>query len=262
MTVLEMPYWNDSVCKCIYQSHTGEPATTLTIVLDFLFSLVFVVIGLILHNIFRKKLKEEKRNTPHSRKGNVIEPIMRWYLILEIIYWPYYMLFMWIMSHEILPSAWFSNCIVMNFLMNPLRIGRSMIAYNSFFVALIRYFYIVHTQKANEFLFEKVGKWFQVASIAVPLCMESIRFFTEEDMLGLISTDRFRNCVAFNEGLNSTKDMILPSPRGVAFTKEFLPPQLVDGIYNIYLVIVTLVYSNVVEAYLYFKMFQTVERYA
>ena len=131
-----MPYWNDSVCKCIYQSHTGEPATTLSIVLDFLFSLVFVVIGLVLHYIFRKKLKDEKRNTPHGRKGNVIEPIMRWYLILQIIYWPYYMLFMWIMSHEILPSAWFSNCIVMNFLMNPLRIGRSMIAYNSFLLPL------------------------------------------------------------------------------------------------------------------------------
>ena len=128
----------------------------------------------------------------------------------------------WIMGHEIMPSDWFSNCWVMNILLQPMRIGRSIIAYNSFFVALIRYLYIVYRQKANQWSFEKVGKLFQVASIAIPISMETIRIFSEEDMPGLKSTERFKSCVAANEGLNGTQNIEFPPPNSrCIFTTSF-----------------------------------------
>ena len=170
------------------------------------------------------------------------------------------MLFLWIMAHEIIPASWFSNCWVMNILMNPLRIGRAIIAYNSFFVALIRYLYIVHRQKANKWKFKKVGILFQAASITVPISMEVVRFFSEYDLPGLRSTERFKSCVAVNEGLNSTVSITLPDPAPVALSLQIFPAEIVDTMYGMYLTITTMVYSNVIEGYFYFKIFQTITR--
>ena len=251
----------DNVCRCLYEVHINKPVNTWSIVGGFLLTLMIIIVGLIINLRVRKKLQEEKRNTLQDRKGNVIEPIMRWYLILAMVQWPYEMSFMWMMANEILPAAWFGNCWFANILMNPMRIGRSILAFNSLFVALIRYVYIVHLKKANEWTFEKVGKIFQIASIAVPVCMEVIRILSEEDMVGLKATDEFLNCVAKNENLNTTLDLILPKPAPVAFTMGVLSPELVRAVYYIYLTVVTLVYLNLIEAYLYFKIFQTIKRY-
>ena len=169
-------------------------------------------------------------------------------------------MFLWIMAHEIMPSDWFSNCWVMHILMNPMRVGRSIIAYNSFFVALIRYLYIVHYKTANQWIFEKMGRRFQIASIAFPIFMEVIRILSEEDLPGLRSTERFRNCVAENEGLNNTDSLILPTPATVEFSLKFLSPHLVNAMYSIYLAIATLVYSNMVEGYFYLRMYETIQR--
>ena len=168
-----------TVCTCVYKLYVDEPVTVISIVFNFLLSSLLVVIGLKVNLKFREKLQKEKRNTPLGRKGNVIEPIMRWYLNLTIIHWPYVIGFMWLNTNEMLPAAWFSNCWIMNLLMQPMRIGRSIIAYNSFFVAFIRYLYIVHRETANEWDFEKVGKRFQYASIGVPIILELLRVLTE-----------------------------------------------------------------------------------
>ena len=251
----------DSVCKCIYSHYIDEPVTVLSTVLDFLFSIIVISFGLLLNYRFKKTLEEEKKAVLLGRKGNVIEPIMRWYLNFSLVYWPYEMLFLWIMAHEIMPADWFSNCWVMNILMNPLRIGRAIIAYNSFFVALIRYLYIVHRKKANEWKFRSVGSIFQGASIVVPLTMELVRFLSEYDLPGLRSTDRFKSCVAINEGLNVTANISLPDPMPVELSLKVFPGEVVDTMYYFYITMATIVYSNVIEGYFYFKMFRVINRY-
>ena len=148
----------------------------------------------------------------------------------------------------------------MNFAFQTLRIGRSIIAYNSLFVALIRYVYIVHRQKANQWNFDKVGKLFQIGGVAVPVFLEVIRYFTEEDVPGLKTTERFRNCVAINEGMNTTENLTLPLPVAVTFTLKVLPHQLVNAIYYAWMAIFALACSNVVEAFLYMKTFQVIKR--
>ena len=251
----------DIVCQCIYSHYIDEPVTVLSTVLDFLFSVIVISSGLIINYRFKKALADEKKSVPLGRKGNVIEPIMRWYLNFSLIYWPYEMLFLWIMAHEIIPASWFKNCWVMNILMNPMRIGRAIIAYNSFFVALIRYLYIVHRKKANKWKFEKVGKLFQAASIIVPVSMEIVRLFSEYDLPGLRSTERFKTCVAMNEGLNSTASINLPDPAPVQLSLRIFPAGMVDAMYGFYLACATMVYSNVIEGYFYYRMFQTITRY-
>ena len=209
---------------------------------------------------FKKKLDEERRARPLGRKGNVIEPIMRWYQILVMVFWTYVIVFFWLMTNEIMPAEWFSHCWVMNILMQPMRIGRSIIAYNSFFVALIRYLYIVHNEKANMWDFEKVGRIFQITSIVWPIWMEVIRLFSEEDMLGLRESDSFKSCVASNLGLNTTTDIILPKSTALGLTLKLLPLEVVEFIYYIFIGITALIFSNLAEGYMYLKIFQRIKR--
>ena len=249
-----------SVCMCVYKASGNAPITSWSIMFDFLLSLTLIVIGLKINLKFRKKLHEEKRNTPLGRKGNVIEPIMRWYLNLVIFYLPYSVCFSWFNTQQIWPSAWFSNCWFLNLLFQPWRVSRFIIAYNSFFVALIRYLYIVHREKANEWDFEKVGKRFQIASIAIPIILEVFRLFTELDTLGLKEGTVFLNCIAMNEGLSSVKNVTLPVPAAVQLSYRFFSPQTVAVGYYIYLFIITLVFTNAIEGYFYMKIFQTMNR--
>jgi hypothetical protein len=134
------------------------------------------VCGEILNYRFMSKLREEKRKIPLGRKGNVIEPIMRWYCKLQMIYWPYNLLSFWVMFNEIIPFEYMTGwwCSASG---AALKIGRSVIAWNSLFVALIRYIYIVHRQKSNQWDFEKIGRYFRISSIAIPLVVETVGQF-------------------------------------------------------------------------------------
>jgi hypothetical protein len=70
----------DIFCACLYKAVINIPVSLWSTVLEFLFSVIISVCGEIFNYRFMTKLKEEKRKTPIGRKGNVIEPIMRWYL--------------------------------------------------------------------------------------------------------------------------------------------------------------------------------------
>ena len=251
----------DTICKCIYRHLIDEPVTWTSIITDFLMSSTIAIIGLVTNFRFRKKLQQERKATPPGRKGNVIEPIMRWYLIFAMIFWPYELLYLWINAHEIMPSSWFENCWLMNTMMHPIRIGRTIIAYNSFFVALIRYLYIVHFKRAQQWDFRKTGTIFQVASILVPLSMEIARILTEIDVPGLKTTERFQKCVVQNEGLNTTYFPIqFPQPATVEFTLRFLPRSMISIVYYTNIVITLTIGSNLVETFFYYKIFDSIKR--
>jgi hypothetical protein len=95
------------------------------------------------------KLREEKRKTPIGRKGNVTEPIMRWYCKLQMIYWAYQLLYLWGIVNGIIPFEFMNGwwCTASS---TVIKLGRMCIGWNSLFVALIRYIYIVHRQKSNQ----------------------------------------------------------------------------------------------------------------
>ena len=79
-----------------------------------------------------------------------------------------------------------------------MKFGRMIVGYNSLFVALIRYIYIVHRNKANQWEFKKVGRWFQIFSIAVPVAMESVGLFTDHPWISLVRTQpKFIECVQY-----------------------------------------------------------------
>ena len=213
-------------------------------VFEFLFSLTISICGVFLNYKFLKKLKIERQNKPIGRKGNVIEPIMRWFGVLQIGYWPYELF----MLSQAVGIANLSSITppLCQFYLWSVFMGRAIVAYNSLFVALIRYIYIVHERKANQWDFELVGKRFQIASISVPIIHVIIH--------GLTMRPKY---VLPDDVPNTCSHMTAPL---ITFTLKFMPEPLVDAIAIISVILVVFVYLNLVEAYLYVKMFQSIKR--
>ena len=237
----------------------SEPISIWSTVLEFLFSLLISITGVVLNYRFLRKLKEEKRNTPVGRRGNVVEPVMHWFCILQIIYWPYRLLVLWTLLNEMIPSVAMNEwlCTVLTFIS---KLGRECIAYNSLFVALIRFIYIIVPKKANQLDFEKTSKKFQIASIAVPTAWGAIGWFTLKGMPVFESWDRFKDCLAFNEGSNSTDNFEMPTRLTYELTAQFLPEPLIAAIRYIYLGTTIIIAMNIPEVFLYFSIFKNMER--
>ena len=148
-----------SFCLCLLESRIESPVTLWSTVLEFLFSVLLSVSGMRINWKLWKQLKLEKKNKPPGRKGNVIEPIMSWFCIHQIFYSPYYFLFYWMRANGMLPlsmPSWL--CAVISGIAIT---GRIIASFNSFFIALIRYIYIVHDAKANQWRFERVVECFK-----------------------------------------------------------------------------------------------------
>jgi hypothetical protein len=249
----------DIFCTCLYSSYTDEPVSTWSTVLELVFSIFIGICGITGNYKFLKKLREEKRNTPYNRKGNVIEPIMRWFCVVQMTYWPYHLLFFWITTNEIIPSehmnGWWCNVMIQI----GVKFGRTIVAYNSLFTALIRYVYIVHRQKSNQWEFEKVGRYFQISSIAIPVTIECIGVFFNSYQ-EYANQPGFNECIVFYRGLNSTVDMAISRPSSVEWTIEYLPASLVLVIDYVFEFITAVVFLNMTEGVLYLRIHQSISR--
>ena len=239
---------NDTYCVCLLKSFVDKNFSVFSTTLEFLVSMAIVICGIILNYSFLQKLTFERRNKPIGRKGNIIEPIMRWFCVVQIIYWPYYLLMFWSFYNDIIPKGpSFPSWICPPYVYS-IALGRTIIAYNSLFVALIRYVYIVHERKANQWDFETVGGCFKIASVAVPTVLVLITMFT---------LDMRSNSYLSNDNRNHCERI---TPVLIDFTLNFIPKPLTDVIGAACLVIIAITYLNLVEGCLYFKIFQRVKR--
>ena len=234
--------------------HTSAWSTTL----DVLLSILICVCGVIFNYMFWKKMKQEKKLVPLGRKGNVIEPIVSWYCLIQIAYWPYSLLYFWIIFNGITPTVILKTlwCNV-GFLV--IRFGRMYIAYNSLFVAMIRYIYIVHYDKAKKWDFMKVGKFFQLSSLAFPLVMELVGTFVDPYEL-YQGKPEFRECIASYQGLNSTQNLIIPDVYPRRWTMMYVSETFALAVQAFHHTITAVVFLNVIEGYFYFKIFKSIRR--
>ena len=227
-------------CECLLKSFGAKPVPLYSTIIQGVLSLVICVCGIFLNYKVSKKLKQERKRRPLGKRGNVVEPIMRWFVILQIIYWPLQLLFFWvhvnsIIAVEVVP---WGLCILMA---NSIFVGRFIIAYNSFFVALVRYMYIVHEVKANQWNFETIGRLSQIGSIIVPT------------LLSFLMITTFDSTLLWNQCGNSKRILF-------NLVWEYLPTSLVHAIGMISLLIQMIIFLNITEAFLYFKIFSVMKR--
>ena len=248
-------------CGCIYDSLVDEPGSTYTTVFEFLFSVIIGISGIKINYRFILQLKEERRKTPPGRKGNVIEPIMRWFLWFQILYWPYNLMYYWINVNGIIPSKAMNGwwCIVLQQI--ALNQGRLIISFNSLFVAAIRYVYIIHSKKANQWKFEMVGKWIAISSFAVPIALDTIKMvITDYTEFPFFLMTRFNNCTDSYHEVNNTGNGDSFKPITAEWALYYLPKDVVLSIYYIIYAIVIIVAYNLIEGFLYLHMHQNVKR--
>ena len=95
---------SDKYCACFYKVLVAdESSEMITTMIELFFSGAVSVLGIILNLKFWRRLQEERRLRPLGRKGNVIEPIMRWFCILQIFYWPFELGFLWMNTNSVIP---------------------------------------------------------------------------------------------------------------------------------------------------------------
>ena len=126
-------------------------------------------------------------------------------------------------------------------------LGRTTIAYNSVFVAIIRYVYIVHERKANQWDFEIVGRRFQIASLSTPFLHIVLFSFTMRKPGSEGILPNTNHCLQLGSLL-------------VNFTSKFVSKYFADGIAIICAATMIFVYLNIVEMYFYIRIFQTIKR--
>ena len=245
-----------SVCNCIIEFCSDETGYLWSTIAEAIVSLALCVVGIILNLKILKKLRIEKRNKPLERKGNVVEPIMRWFCRIQIVSWPLHLLFYWTWKNGLIPSdILFGVCRPLALLVTS---GRAITAYNSLFIALIRYIYIVHDTKAKQWQFETVGSIFQAGSIIAPITINTIAFLGLEPTF-LDDDIQKRMCPhAFNATEQGNGQGRYTSH---AFLLQFLPTSIVHPVGITFVVIHLMVYANLTEAYLYTKMFLKMKRY-
>ena len=257
---------SDPAWKCLYQAKglVEKPHELWSTVLEFVFIAIVIFCGVALNYRFFDKLKVEKRRRPLGRKGNVIEPIVSLFCIFQIIYWPYNVLYFWLFSNEIVKiddlSGWWPNILI-----ELIRMGRLYIGWNSLFVALIRYIFIVHREKSNQWQFENVGRIFSILSFAVPVVVQLMGVFTHnwsEYQINMEDQDltKLKDCISSN--MNTTASNIqIPYPTyPLKWTMMFLPEEMISFLWWIWFCLTTLSQLCVPEVFLYSRIYLTIKR--
>ena len=231
---------DETYCECMLKSLSDKPTSLYSTIFQGTFSFILCVCGVFLNFKVFKKLKLERKRRPLGQRGNVIGPIMRWFSIVQIIYWPLLLLFFWVPSNSIIAAeiirGW--GCFAMTAI---IAMGRSIIAYNSFFVGLVRYMYIVHRVKANQWNFETIGRLSQLGSIIIPT------------VVSFLMSSTFDLNVLWTQCGNSKR-------MALTFARNYLPGSLVHIVGMISVLIQVVVYLNITEAFLYLKIFRVIKR--
>ena len=246
-------------CLCLLKFHSN-PASIAYIVLELVLVLVIIVFGTIINLKFRTKLEDEKKQTPAGRRGNVIAPVMNVFCIIQVVFWPFDLFLIWGTVNEVVPvdliDPWLCKTLFLT-----LKCGRICIAYNSLMVALIRYIHIVHDRVSNQWNYERAAKVFKLASIFVPVVMEVIGSLTD-GFNQFAEIEEIRDCTGYTDQLSTSNrsEEFMPGTL-VNWTMNYVPLSLIKTIYYTYIVITVVVSMNIVEAYLYKQIFDTMKRY-
>ena len=253
-------------CQCTLLGFWYNPSSNVTITLEFLGICLIAITGVIVNYRFRKKLKEQKRLRAPGRKGNVIEPLMSLCCLVLMFGAPYCQLVHWQYANEIIPFNSIPEWLC-SLLMTLERFISFCVVYNSLFVASIRYCYIVHQQKSNNWDFDKVGRRFQLASILVPLGMEIIYFSTNTKNIYQTSNaiqmgrQKFESCNASFTHLNATLGATTPDfPNLSKFIQPHISNEILLIAHYAYVAITAVVSLNLIELFLYIKIFRCIKR--
>ena len=248
-------------CICLEHLITMKGTHIVLSVLELLFLSIIIIIGVVVNSIYRKKLFQEKKNMPIGRKGNVIEPVMSLFCVLQIAYWPYTLINIWLTRNAIISSE--SLPLWLCYLRWGLqKAGRICLGYNSLFVALIRYIHIVHLETSNQWNYENMARRFKIASVGFPMTMEVWGYFFH-GYSQFKDIPKFKDCLATSPDANISAfalETLIPSA-SARWTRNYLPDYISDVMSVAYVAVSVAGAMNIIEAFLYLAIFRNMKRY-
>ena len=216
-----------------------------------------------------KKLLDNVKSEEHLEKGKVLQRITKTYALIQIIAWPVIdvFAFMLFLNKRVLtflsPKSASSGVILVRFMYSVLT---SYLACNSLIIATLRYVFVVHDEGAARFGIRKLRKTFLFASFCAPMSVAVLN----EAMIPIehnwisnflpatdydLQRDEYGGVRLTND---STLDMI-SSPL-FWFTNLYLHSTFVDILRIICKILVFLVFSNIIEGFMYTHIYYYYKR--
>jgi len=152
-------------------------------------------------------------------------------------------------------NGWWCNVIMQI----TIKFGRTYIGWISFFVALIRYIYIVHRETSNQWDYERVGKLLKMISVVVPTVFDSIAFFVNP-YKQYQKGEKFKNCISDYLGSNTTINITSINGYPYTWTLQYIPENIVLGIYYTLVVVSVIIILQFAEGFFYFEIYRTIKR--
>ena len=248
----------DVFSDCVIEVFANDTASTVSIAVELIFSLVAIACGVILNYRFLTKLETERRNKPDGRKGNIIEPIMTLFCKIQIVFWPVRMLLALVFHNGIIKTEllpiWLRYVILYS-----LMSGRTYVAFNSFFCAFIRYLYIIHPKRSNQWDYERTGKCFRNVSLAIPMVLGLVSIFAVGG-IQFSGNETFDKCV---ESYVDTNVTYIASGRVSILASTFPNYFTVSTMYVLHYAVILIwlgLGMNVTEGFLYCHIFNWIRR--
>ena len=263
----DMNYLPDHACYCMFHSGLGTATSTTSQASVIITTIVLVIIGSAINIKWIKNLEQEKRTTPIIRKGNVAYSIMSLYAMIQVLATPPLLLYCLVLQLGSIESNWHPPWLCY--------IGKAysitFMTYHSFHslcVAMVRYCFIVHENKVNDFGIQRTKDLFYYLSFVVPITI-ALGLETTNTSLLLIHTPPYRQCIesSYNiSNMNNTDACSTDVPNEAYTTVVYhiltkvIPNELVDGITIFFMTMLVIVLSNLVEGCLYCMMFWHMKR--
>ena len=213
------------------------------------------IIILVNKSLYSKIHKEE-----HQEKGKVIQHIIKMFSITLCISLPiiisYECILVVLTEYQILDSSLkrylISGCRFLTILLMDYAQAHSLV------IAVCRYTFTVFEQQAQKLGIEKLRVFFIVSSIVIPFT-STLLFEMTHDFGGLY----LRLFYNMSSGLTNDSINYLDSDQGAkmytsvlfAITKECLPSSLIYGIYVVATILFVILYSNIIEGFIYLHIF-------
>ena len=254
----------DRACYCILHAMFGTAKSTTSQTLVVI-ATIFIAISSPAVNIrWYKILQHEKRTTPISRKGNVAYPILTLYSVVQVFSIPL-VIYHTVLQLGFIESSWHPPWLCYIGKTITFMFG-SYVSFHSYFTAMVRYGFIIHESKVNNFGIQKTKAVFLYASVLVPVII-GLTFDVTSAPLFIKDTQPYRQCVEFSHNVSN---MTIWHEKGFpdeAYTTivynhltKVIPNWLVHGISGFCMIVWATGFSNLVEGYLYYRMFSHVKR--
>ena len=225
------------------------------------FALVIAVGVAINYKLYCNVMKENP-----GERGRVFQQIMKNYTRIQVFGWT----FIWIWMTTVLSimslnySFMISPCMVINGFhlgMFSYFVVRFHVGFNSLILAVGRYVFVVHDDKVLNWGVEKVSRVLIISSILIPFLMalltNSVVTLQYTGWLAPVH-DYEEKCVNLTNGVLS-HDMI--KTQGIDYYRSpfydfvhlYFPSWVSDGLYLLFLISITALFSNITEGLIYIK---------